>query len=102
MEQKRLLNYHLLVVFSIFIVLSLGAVIFMVLMFKRIYAGLGEDLFWLTQALVKLSDSLSFNPEAWIVGTMFSGAIIIFVYRMFGWYWLLNLIPGGKRLQKSV
>ena len=66
-------------------------------MFKRIYAGLGEDLFWLTQALVKLSDSLRFNPEAWIVGTMFSGVIIIFVYRMFGWYWLLNLIPGGKR-----
>ncbi|SUZ85156.1 uncharacterized protein METZ01_LOCUS38010, partial [marine metagenome] len=101
LEQKRLLNYPL-VVFSIFIVLSLGAVIFMVPMFKRMYAGLGEDLFWLTRALVKLSDSLRFNPEAWILGTLFSGAIIIFVYRMFGWYWLLNLIPGGKRLQQSV
>ena len=101
LEQKRLLNYPL-VVFSIFIVLSLGAVIFMVPMFKRMYAGLGDDLFWLTRALVKLSDSLRFNPEAWIVGTMFSGAIIIFVYQMFGWYWLLNLIPGGKRLQQSV
>ena len=101
LEQKRLLNYPL-VVFSIFIVLSLGAVIFMVPMFKRMYAGLGEDLFWLTRALVKLSDSLRFNPEAWILGTLFSGAIIIFVYRMFGWYWLFNLIPGGKRLQQSV
>jgi len=101
LEQKRLLNYPL-VVFSIFIVLSLGAVIFMVPMFKRMYAGLGEDLFWLTRALVKLSDSLRFNPEAWILGTLFSGAIIVFVYRLFGWYWLLNLIPGGKRLQKSV
>ena len=74
----------------------------MVPMFKRMYAGLGEDLFWLTRALVKLSDSLRFNPEAWILGTLFSGAIIIFVYRMFGWYWFLNLIPGGKRLQQSV
>ena len=101
LEQKRLLNYPL-VVFSIFIVLSLGAVIFMVPMFKRMYAGLGEDLFWLTRALVKLSDSLRFNPEAWILGTLFSGAIIVFVYRLFGWYWLLNLIPGGKRLQQSV
>ena len=101
LEQKRLLNYPL-VVFSIFIVLSLGAVIFMVPMFKRMYAGLGEDLFWLTRALVKLSDSLRFNPEAWILGTLFSGAIIVFVYRMFGWYWLFNLIPGGKRLQQSV
>ena len=101
LEQKRLLNYPL-VVFSIFIVLSLGAVIFMVPMFKRMYAGLGEDLFWLTRALVKLSDSLLFNPEAWILGILFSGAIIVFVYRLFGWYWLLNLIPGGKRLQKSV
>ena len=69
LEQKRLLNYPL-VVFSIFIVLSLGAVIFMVPMFKRMYAGLGEDLFWLTRALVKLSDSLRFNPEAWILGTL--------------------------------
>jgi len=101
LEQKRLLNYPL-VVFSIFIVLSLGAVIFMVPMFKRMYAGLGEDPFWLTRALVKLSDSLRFNPEAWILGTLFSGAIIVFVYRLFGWYWLLNLIPGGKRLQQSV
>ena len=101
LEQKRLLNYPL-VVFSIFIVLSLGAVIFMVPMFKRMYAGLGEDLFWLTRALVKLSDSLRFNPEAWILGTLFCGAIIVFVYRLFGWYWLLNLIPGGKRLQQSV
>lgn len=101
LEQKRLLNYPL-VVFSIFIVLSLGAVIFMVPMFKRMYAGLGEDLFWLTRALVKLSDSLRFNPEAWILGTLFSGAIIVCVYRLFGWYWLLNLIPGGKRLQQSV
>ena len=101
LEQKRLLNYPL-VVFSIFIVLSLGAVIFMVPMFKRMYAGLGEDLFWLTQALVKLSDSLRFNPEAWILGTLFSGIIIVCVYRLFGWYWLLNLIPGGKRLQQSV
>ena len=101
LEQKRLLNYPL-VVFSIFIVLSLGAVIFMVPMFKRMYAGLGEDLFWLTRALVKLSDSLRFNPEAWILGSLFSGAIIVFVYRLFGWYWLLNLIPGGKRLQQSV
>ena len=75
MEQKRLLNYPL-VVFSIFIVLSLSAVIFMVPMFKRIYAGLGEELFWFTQALVKLSDSLRFNLEAWIVVTMFSGAKI--------------------------
>ena len=101
LEQKRLLNYPL-VVFSIFIVLSLGAVIFMVPMFKRMYAGLGEDLFWLTWALVKLSDSLRFNPEAWILGTLFSGAIIVCVYRLFGWYWLLNLIPGGKRLQQSI
>ena len=101
LEQKRLLNYPL-VVFSIFMVLSLGGVIFMVLMFKRMYAGLGEDLFWLTRALVKLSDSLRFNPEAWILGTLFCGAIIVFVYRLFGWYWLLNLIPGGKRLQQSV
>ena len=101
LEQKRLLNYPL-VVFSIFIVLSLGAVIFMVPMFKRMYAGLGEDLFWLTRALVKLSDSLRFNPEAWILGTLFSGAIIVCVYRLFGWYWLLNLIPGGKRLQQSI
>jgi len=101
LEQKRLLNYPL-VVFSIFIVLSLGAVIFMVPMFKRMYAGLGEDLFWLTRALVKLSDSLRFNPEAWILGSLFSGALIVFVYRLFGWYWLLNLIPGGKRLQQSV
>ena len=101
LEQKRLLNYPL-VVFSIFIVLSLGAIIFMVPMFKRMYAGLGEDLFWLTQALVKLSDSLRFNPEAWILGTLFSGAIIVCVYRLFGWYWLLNLIPGGKRLQQSI
>ena len=101
LEQKRLLNYPL-VVFSIFIVLSLGSVIFMVPMFKRMYAGLGEDLFWLTRALVKLSDSLRFNPEAWILGTLFCGAIIVFVYRLFGWYWLLNLIPGGKRLQQSV
>ena len=101
LEQKRLLNYPL-AVFSIFIVLSLGAVIFMVPMFKRMYAGLGEDLFWLTRALVKLSDSLRFNPEAWILGTLFCGAIIVFVYRLFGWYWLLNLIPGGKRLQQSV
>jgi len=101
LEQKRLLNYPL-VVFSIFIVLSLGAVIFMVPMFKRMYAGLGEDLFWLTRALVKLSDSLRFNPEAWILGTLFCGAIIVFVYRLFGWYWLLNLIPGGKRFQQSV
>ena len=101
LEQKRLLNYPL-VVFSIFIVLSLGAVIFMVPTFKRMYAGLGEDLFWLTRALVKLSDSLRFNPEAWILGSLFSGALIVFVYRLFGWYWLLNLIPGGKRLQQSV
>ena len=101
LEQKRLLNYPL-VVFSIFIVLSLGAVIFMVPMFKRMYAGLGEDLFWLTRALVKLSDSLRFNPEAWILGSLFSGGLIVFVYRLFGWYWLLNLIPGGKRLQQSV
>ncbi len=101
LEQKRLLNYPL-VIFSIFIVLSLGAVIFMVPMFKRMYAGLGEDLFWLTRALVKLSDSLRFNPEAWILGSLFSGALIVFVYRLFGWYWLLNLIPGGKRLQQSV
>ena len=47
LEQNRLLNDPL-VVFSIFIVLSLGAVILMVLMFKHMFAGLMEDLFWLT------------------------------------------------------
>ena len=38
-EQKRLLNYPL-VVFSIFVVLSLGSIIFMVPMFKRMNIGL--------------------------------------------------------------
>ena len=28
--------------------------------------------------------------------------MIVFVYRLFGWYWLLNLIPGGNRLQQIV
>ena len=49
-EQKRLLNYPL-VVFSIFLVLSLGSVIFMVPMFKRMYVGLGDELFWLSAYL---------------------------------------------------
>jgi type II secretory pathway component PulF len=100
-EQIRLLNYPL-VVFSIFIVLSLGSVIFMVPMFKRMYAGLGDELFWLTRMLVNLSDSLRFHPESWILGTILSGILVVFIYRTLGWFWLLNLIPGGKRLQESV
>ncbi len=100
-EQRRLLNYPL-VVFSIFIVLSLGSVIFMVPMFKRMYAGLGDELFWLTRMLVNLSDSLRFHPESWILGTILSGILVVFIYRTLGWFWLLNLIPGGKRLQESV
>ena len=100
-EQKRLLNYPL-VVFSIFLVLSLGSVIFMVPMFKRMYVGLGDELFWLTRILVDFSNSLRFHPENWLAGALLSGTLIVFVSRLLGWSWLLNLIPGGKRLQESV
>jgi len=44
LEQKRPLNYPI-VVFSIFIVLSLGVVIFLVPMFKHMYAVLGGTCF---------------------------------------------------------
>jgi len=50
----------------------------------------------------KLSDSLRFHPESWILGTILSGILVVFIYRTLGWFWLLNLIPGGKRLQESV
>lgn len=100
-EQKRLLNYPL-VVFSFFLVLSLGAVIFMVPMFKRMYSGLGDELFWLTRLLVQLSDSLRSRPQSWMLAALLFAAAVAVVHKLLGWYWLLNLIPGGKRLQESV
>lgn len=100
-EQKRLLNYPL-VVFMIFIVLSLGSVIFMVPMFKRMYIGLGDELFWLTRVLLNFSDSLRFHPLSWIFGTLISVIFLIFIYKTLGFSWLLNLVPGGKRLRDSV
>jgi type IV pilus assembly protein PilC len=100
-EQKRLLNYPL-VIFFIFISLSLGSIVFIVPMFKRMYVGLGEDLFWMTRLLMDLSDSLRFNPTGWILGTLLFTAIIYAVYRTMGWHWLLNLIPGGRHLQEKV
>ena len=100
-EQKRLLNYPL-VVFSIFIVLSLGSIIFMVPLFKRMYIGLGDELFWLTRVLLNLSDSLRIHPESWIIGTLICGTLLVAIYRTLGFSWLLNLIPGGKRLRVSV
>ena len=100
-EQKRLLNYPL-VVFSIFIALSLGSIIFMVPMFKRMYIGLGDELFWLTRVLLNLSDSLRIHPESWILGTLICGALLLAIYRTLGFSWLLNLIPGGKRMRESV
>lgn len=100
-EQKRLLNYPL-VIFSIFIILSLGSIVFIVPMFKRMYAGMGDELFWLTRLLVDFSDSLRFNPASWILGTLLFAAIIFSVNRTLGWYWLLNLVPGGRRLQEKV
>ena len=74
-EQKRLLNYPL-VIFSIFIVLSLGAVVFIVPMFERMYSGLGDELFWLTRLLVDFSDSLRINPAKWVLGTLLFAAVI--------------------------
>jgi type II secretory pathway component PulF len=100
-EQKRLLNYPM-VVFSIFIVLSLGSIIFMIPMIKRIYIGLGDELFWLTRVLLNLSDSLRIHPEYWIQGTLICGTLLVAIYRTLGFSWLLNLIPGGKRLRESM
>ena len=75
-EQKRLLNYPL-VVFSIFIVLSLGSIIFMIPMIKRIYIGLGDELFWLTRVLLNLSDSLRIHSKNWILGTLICGTLLV-------------------------
>ena len=66
------------------------------------YVGLGDELFWLTRILVDFSNSLRFHPENWLAGALLSGTLIVFVSRLLGWSWLLNLIPGGKRLQESV
>ena len=35
----------------------------MVPMFKRMYVGLGDELFWLKRILVDFSNSLRFHPE---------------------------------------
>ena len=100
-EQKRLLNYPL-VIFSIFIVLSLGAVVFIVPMFEHMYSGLGDELFWLTCLLVDFSDSLRINPAKLFLGTLLFAAVIYVFYRTVGGYWLLNLIPGGKHVQEKI
>ena len=71
-------------------------------MFKRIYIGLGDELFWPTRVLLNLSDSLRIHPEYWIQGTLICGTLLVAIYRTLGFSWLLNLIPGGKRLRESV
>ena len=71
-------------------------------MFKRMYIGLGDELFWLTRMLLNLSDSLHIHPENWILGSLICGALLVAIYRTLGFTWLLNLIPGGKRLRESV
>ena len=52
--------------------------------------------------LLNLSDSLRIHPENWILGSLICGALLVSINRTLGFSWLLNLIPGGKRLRESV
>ena len=52
--------------------------------------------------LLNLSDSLRIHPGSWILGTLIWGTLLVTIYRTVGFSWLLNLIPGGKRLRESV
>ena len=71
-------------------------------MFKRMYIGLCDELFWLIRMLLNLSDSLRIHLENWIIGILICGALLVAIYRTFGFSWLMNLIPGGKRLREGV
>ena len=74
----------------------------MVPMFKKLYLGLGDELFWLTRVLLNISDSLRIHTESWILGALICGTLLVAIYRTLGFSWLLNLIPSRKRLRESV
>ncbi len=100
-DQRRLLNYPL-VVLLVFVVMSLGAAVFMVPMFQRMYANMGDELFWMTRVLLNFSDSIRFQTEYWLIGC---GSLIIFLsflHRKVGWYWFWKIIPGGKKLDSTI
>lgn len=99
-EQQKVLSYPLLVL-ALFLGVTLGLVVLIIPMFERLYLRFGEDLFWGTWGLLKLSELLREHPVSALLalGGVLTGAAG--VWHRWRWEALWSLLPGGGTLLRE-
>ena len=80
----------------------LATTILLVPLFRRFYLAKGDELFWLSASLLKLSDSLRLQPLPWLASLLTIALITILVLRKISISQILNWFPWLGRLQQTV
>ena len=71
-------------------------------LFRRLYLAQGDELFWLSASLLKLSDSLRLQPLPWLASLLTIALITILVLRKISISQILNWLLWLGRLQQTV
>ena len=100
-ERWQLLRYPLTIA-GFALAIFLATTILLVPLFRRLYLAQGDELFWLSASLLKLSDSLRLQPLPWLASLLTIALITILVLRKISISQILNWLPWLGRLQQTV
>ncbi|MGB0296463.1 MAG: type II secretion system F family protein [bacterium] len=100
-ERWQLLRYPLTIA-GFALAIFLATTILLVPLFRRLYLAQGDELFWLSASLLKLSDSLRLQPLPWLASLLTIALITILVLRKISISQILNWFPWLGRLQQTV
>ena len=81
-ERWQLLLYPLTIA-GFALAIFLATTILLVTLFRRLYLAQGDELFWLSASLLKLSDSLRLQPLPWLASLLTIALITILVLQKF-------------------
>ena len=97
----QLLRYPLTIA-GFALAIFLATTILLVPLFRRLYLAQGDELFWLSASLLRLSDSLRLQPLPWLASLLTIALITILVLRKILISQILNWFPWLGRLQQTV
>ena len=81
-ERWQLLRYRLTIA-GFALAIFLATTILLVPLFRRLYLAQGDELFWLSASLLKLSDSLRLQPLPWLASLLTIALFTILVLQKF-------------------
>jgi type II secretory pathway component PulF len=100
-ERWQLLWYPLTIA-GFALAIFLATTILLVPLFRRLYLARGDELFCLSDSLLKRSDSLRLQPLTWLASLLTIALNTILVLRKISISQILNWFPWLGRLQQTV